>query len=293
MTTPVIITVAITGAVPTKADNPAVPVTPDEQVASAIECFHAGATVCHVHVRDQDQRPSSDPARYAAVRDGIHETCPDMVVQMSTGGRGRSYEERFSCLELRPEMASLATGSVNFPDRIYDNPPDLVENSAGRMKDLGIKPEIEVFDLAMLYAAADLLRRNLLVPPPHVQLIMGIKNALPPRESVADFFVAELDQVMPGATWTFAATGRHQLEANRWALARGGHLRTGLEDNIYFEKGRLAASNAELVARAAALCAEYGRHPATPAETREMLHLARTGPASPRHARRDETRHSP
>lgn len=273
MTTPAIITVAITGAVPTKADNPAVPVTPEEQVASAAECFQAGATVCHVHVRDRDQRPSSDPARYAAVRDGIRETCPEMVVQMSTGGRGRTYDERFSCLELRPEMASLATGSVNFPDRIYDNPPDLVENSAGRMKDLGIKPEIEVFDFAMLYAAAGLSRRDLLVPPPHVQLIMGIKNALPARESVADFFVTELDQVMPDSTWTFAATGRHQLEANRWALARGGHIRTGLEDNIYFEKGRLAASNAELVARAAALCAEYGRHPATPAETRELLHL--------------------
>lgn len=273
MTTPAIITVAITGAVPTKADNPAVPVTPEEQVASAVECFEAGATVCHLHVRDADQRPSADPARYAAVQDGLRDACPEMVVQMSTGARGRSQEERFSCLALRPEMASLATGSVNFPDRIYDNPPDLVEKAAGRMKELGIRPEIEVFDFAMLFAAADLMRRELLVPPGHVQLVMGIKNALPARESLVDSFVSELADVLPGATWTCAATGRFQLAANQWSLARGGHVRTGLEDNIYFERGRLASSNAELVSRAAGLCAGYGRHPASPAETRELLRL--------------------
>lgn len=274
MTTPAIITVAITGAVPTKADNPAVPVTPEEQVASAIECFEAGATVCHLHVRDADQRPSADPALYAAVRDGLRDACPELVVQMSTGARGRSQQERFSCLELRPEMASLATGSVNFPDRIYDNSPDLVEDQARRMKELGVKPEIEVFDFAMLYAAADLARRELLVQPLHVQLVMGIKNALPAREPLVDTFVSELADVLPGATWTCAATGRFQLAANRWSLARGGHVRTGLEDNIYFERGRLASSNAELVSRAAGLCAEFGRHPASPAETRELLKLS-------------------
>jgi 3-keto-5-aminohexanoate cleavage enzyme len=277
MTDAAIISVAITGAVPTKDDNPAVPVTPEEQVASAVEAFHAGATVCHVHVRDEEQRPSSDPARYAAVRAGIAEQCPEMVVQFSTGARGRSIEERFSCLDLRPEMASFATGSVNFPDRIYDNPPDVVEEVAQRMRDLGIKPEIEAFDLAMLYKAADLRGRGLLPTPPHVQLVMGVKNALPAREPLADFFAAEVRDLLPGATWTCMGTGRFQLEANRWALARGGHVRTGLEDNIYYEKGRLAASNAELVARLAGLCTEYGRHPATPAETRRLLHL---GPAA-------------
>jgi uncharacterized protein (DUF849 family) len=196
-----------------------------------------------------------------------------MIVQLSTGARGRSQHERFSCLELRPEMASLATGSVNFPDRIYDNPPDLVDEVAGHMKELGIKPEIEVFDFAMLYAAAGLLRRGLLQPHPHVQLVMGIKNALPARETLVDFFDSELRELLPHATWTCAATGRHQLEANRWALNRGGHVRTGLEDNLYFEKGRLAASNAELVARVAALTYEYDRHPASPTETRNLLSL--------------------
>jgi 3-keto-5-aminohexanoate cleavage enzyme len=277
MTTPAMITVAITGAIPTKADNPAVPVTVEEQVVSAVEAFDAGATVCHVHVRDDDQRPSSDPERYGAVRDGIHAERPEMIVQFSTGGRGRTQEERFACLELRPEMASLATGSVNFPKQVYDNPPDLVERMAGRMVKWGIKPEIEVFDLAMLYTTASLIDRGLLVSPPHIQLVMGVGNALPSREPLVDFFHSELRALVPEATWTCAGIGRGQLTANHWALARGGHVRTGLEDNLYYEKGRLAESNAELVARVAKLCGEYGRHPATPEETRRLLHL----PAQP------------
>ncbi|MQA11657.1 MAG: 3-keto-5-aminohexanoate cleavage protein [Pseudonocardiaceae bacterium] len=273
MTTPAIITVAITGAVPTKADTPAVPVTPPEQVASAVEAFDAGATVCHVHVRDDDERPSSDPDRYEAVRAGIAEARPEMVVQLSTGARGRSISERFSCLELRPEMASFSTGSVNFPHGIYDNPPEVVEDVAKRFLDMDIKPEIEVFDLAMLYKAADLLAHDQLRAPLHVQLVMGVKNALPPRPSLVDFFARELAELAPGATWSCMGTGRFQLEANRWALERGGHIRTGLEDNIYYEKGRLATSNAELVERGAKLCTEYDRHPATPEETRRLLHL--------------------
>ncbi|MQA63561.1 MAG: 3-keto-5-aminohexanoate cleavage protein [Actinophytocola sp.] len=273
MTTPVIITVALTGAVPTTADNPAVPVTPRQQIESAVEAFDAGATVCHLHVRDDDERPSSDPDRYQEVREGIAARCPQMVVQFSTGARGRTVEERFSCLAMRPEMASFSTGSVNFPAGIYENPPDVVERIAKEMLDLGIKPEVEVFDLAMLYKAADLHDRGLLATPPHIQLVMGIKNALPPRESLVEFFVTELGELIPGATWTCMATGRHQLEANRWALARGGHVRTGFEDNIYFSKGRLASSNAELVTRAVELCAEFERHPATADETRELLTL--------------------
>jgi 3-keto-5-aminohexanoate cleavage enzyme len=224
-------------------------------------------------VRDEDQRPSSDARRYGEVRDGIRAERPEMVVQFSTGGRGRTQEERFSCLELRPEMASLATGSVNFPKQVYDNPPELVERMAARMLDWQIKPEIEVFDLAMLYTAANLVDRQLLAVPPHVQLVMGVRNALPPRESVVDFFVSELRALIPPATWTCAGIGRAQLTANHWALARGGHVRTGLEDNLYYEKGRLAESNAELVARVAALCAEHDRHPATAEETRRLLHL--------------------
>jgi 3-keto-5-aminohexanoate cleavage enzyme len=273
MTTPAIITVAITGAVPTTKDNPAVPVTPERQVESAVEAFRAGATVCHVHVRDADERPSSDPRLYEEVMVGIQERCPEMIVQLSTGARGRSIQERFSCLDLRPEMASFSTGSVNFPHGIYDNPPEVVEEVAQRLIDLGIKPEIEVFDFAMLYKAGELFKNGLLASPPQIQLVMGIKNALPPREPVVDFFVSELHDLMPQATWTCMGTGRFQIEANRWALARGGHVRTGMEDNIYASKGRLASSNAELVSLAVDLCPEYDRHPASAAETRELLRL--------------------
>ena len=273
MTTPAIITVAITGAVPTTKDNPAVPVTPERQVESAVEAFDAGATVCHVHVRDANEAPSADPELYEQVQTGIRERRPEMVVQLSTGARGRTIKERFSCLALRPEMASFSTGSVNFPHGIYDNPPDVVEDMAQRLIDLNIKPEIEVFDFAMLYKAVELLKQGLLIHPPHIQLVMGIKNALPPRESVVDFFTAELRELIPEATWTCMGTGRFQLQANGWALARGGHVRTGFEDNIYVGKGQLASSNAELVTRAVDLCPQYDRHPASPTETRELLHL--------------------
>jgi uncharacterized protein (DUF849 family) len=275
VTTPAVITVAITGSVPTKDDNPALPVEPAEQVESAHAAFEAGASVCHVHVRDPDQRSSSDPELFRQVRDGLLEHCPGMIIQFSTGARGREAEERILPVEmLRPDMASLATGTVNFPTGIYENAPDLVEDYARRMLELGVKPEVEVFDMAMLYAAADLVERGLLVLPLHMQLVLGLRNALPAREQLVDFFVSELGEVLPGATWVCAAIGRRQLDANRWSLARGGHARTGLEDNVYYDRGRLAASNAELVERVAELCAEYDRHPASPVEARELLGVA-------------------
>ncbi|MGH6962481.1 MAG: 3-keto-5-aminohexanoate cleavage protein, partial [Dongiaceae bacterium] len=174
----------------------------------------------------------------------------------------------------RPDMASLATGSVNFATMIYENPPDLIDELAMQMRDLDIKPEVEIFDLAMLYNARALVDRGLLKPPAHVQFVMGIPNALPARERMLDFLIEELADQLPGATWTAAAIGRHQLTANHWALERGGHARTGLEDNVFFDKGRLAASNAELVARVADLCGQYDRHPATPTEARQLLGLA-------------------
>ena len=272
MTSPAVITVAITGSVPTQDDNPALPVEPAEQVESAHAAFEAGASVCHIHVRDADQRSSSDPELFRQVRDGLREHCPGMIIQFSTGARGRAAEERIRPVEmLRPDMASLATGTVNFPTGIYENDPELVDDYSRRMLALGVKPEVEVFDLAMLYAAADLVERGLLVLPLHLQLVLGLRNALPAREQLVDFFVSELGEVIPGATWVCAAIGRRQLDANRWSLSRGGHARTGLEDNIYYERGRLAASNAELVGRVAELCAEYDRHPASPAEARELL----------------------
>jgi uncharacterized protein (DUF849 family) len=273
MTEPCIITAAITGSVPRKEDNPAVPVTVSEQIESTHEAFEAGATIAHLHVRDEQQRPSSDPEKFAALQEGVRKHCPGMIVQLSTGGRGRAPEERGGMLYLRPEMASLATGSVNFPNIIYENHPDLVHDLAQTMLDYDIKPEIEVFDLAMLYTAHQMAEAGMLRRPVHVQFVFGLKNALPARREILEFEVAQLRALMPDATWTAAGIGRSQLEMNRWTLEMGGHCRTGLEDNVRFDKSRLAASNAELVARLAGLCGEYGRHPATPDEARQILSM--------------------
>ena len=273
MSTPAIITVAITGAVPTKADNPAVPLTPSEQIEATRAAYEQGASLVHLHVRNDDGSSSSDPVRFAKVQEGIRRHCPGMIIQFSTGGRGRAQSERAAPLHLRPDMASLATGSVNFATQIYENHPELIVAMAQIMLDAGIKPEIEVFDLAMLYTTRSLVERGLIAPPPHVQFVLGIPNALPARRRLLEFAVSELEELMPDATWTAAGIGRHQLEVARWALELGGHVRTGLEDNLKYDRTRLANSNAELVAQAAALCAHYGRHPATPSEARAILNL--------------------
>jgi len=270
---PCVISVAITGSLPTKEQNPAVPIAPDEQIESTHQAFEAGAALVHIHVRDDSGRPSSDVERFAAVQAGVKKHCPGMIVQFSTGGRGRGLAERGSMLHLRPDMASLATGSVNFPTSIYENPPDFVEALAREIARHDAKPEVEIFDVAMLYTAVEMVKTGLLAAPPHVQFVLGLKNALPARRELLEFLVRELHELLPGATWTAAGMARHQLTVNHWALELGGHCRTGLEDNIRFDQTRLAASNAELVARVAGLCAEHGRTVATPAEARRLLGL--------------------
>lgn len=277
MSAPCIITVAITGSVPRKRDNPALPVTVAEQIESTHEAYEAGAALVHVHVRDDNENPSSDPEKFARLQEGVAKHCPGMIMQFSTGGRGRAMEQRGAMLYLRPDMASLATGSVNFPTIVYENPPDFVRSLAKTMLDFGIKPEIEVFDLAMLYNTADLVADGLIADPPHVQFVFGVKHALPARREILDFEVAQLNKLLPRATWTAAGIGRNQLEVNRWALEMGGHCRTGLEDNVRWDRHTLAPSNAALVRRVAELCAEYGRPVATPAQARAMLGLRAMG----------------
>jgi 3-keto-5-aminohexanoate cleavage enzyme len=273
MSNPCIITVAITGSLPRKEHNPAVPISVEEQIASTREAYEAGASIVHVHVREADQSSSSDPAKFEAVLNGVREQCPGMIVQFSTGGRGRAAHQRGAMLYLKPDMASLTTGSVNFPNMIYENPPELIDELARDMLTYQVKPEIEVFDLAMLYTAIRMAKAGELVKPMHVQFVFGLLNTLPPEKDILEFEVAQLKKLAPDATWTAAGIGRSQLQINHWALEMGGNCRTGLEDNIRFDKNRLAASNAELVKRVADLCKEYGRRPATPAEARQILSL--------------------
>ena len=273
MTKPCIITVAITGSVPRKENNSAVPITIAEQVESTQAAFEAGAALAHVHVRKDDQTPTSDPDRFARLLEGLRKHCPGMIVQFSTGGRSGKGSERGGMLHLGCDMASLSTGSCNFPTIIYENHPDLVRELAEKMMQHDVKPEIEVFDLSMLYQALRMADEGLLKKPLHVQFVLGVKNALPCIRQAFDFMVNEVQRLAPEATWVAAGIGRHQLEVNRWCLERGGHCRTGLEDNIRWDETRLAASNAELVGRVAELCGHYGRHPASAAEARKILGL--------------------
>jgi 3-keto-5-aminohexanoate cleavage enzyme len=274
MTTPCIITVAITGSLPQKADNPAVPITVQEQIESTHEAFEAGASLVHLHVRNDDGSPTSSPERFARVMAGIRQHCPGMIIQFSTGGRSGAGRERGAHLELRPDMASLATGSVNFPSRVYDNAPDLVDWLAGQMRAYGIKPEVEAFDLSMLMQAARMEREQTIQGPLHVQFVMGIKNAMPVDREVFEFYVHTLKRLSPQATWTGAGIGRDQLTLARWSLELGGHCRTGLEDNVRLDRNSLAPSNAALVAAVRQMCEAHQRPVATAAQARMLLGLA-------------------
>ena len=277
---PVVIAVAITGSVPRKKDNPAVPITPAEQIESTHEAYEAGASLVHIHVRNDDESSSSDPARFAAVRAGIRAHCPGMIVQFSTGGRGRDPAQRSSALYLKPDMASLSTGSVNFPTIVYENHTSLVTDLARTMQANGIRPEIEIFDLSHLHAARRLVEAGLMDARAHVQFVMGVENALPAQERLLDILLGELRHLLPQATWTAAGIGREQARVMEWALARGADaVRTGLEDNIRVTRERLAASNAELVGLAVEAVARHGRRVASPQEARRIL-LPAPGQAS-------------
>jgi 3-keto-5-aminohexanoate cleavage enzyme len=274
MSQPCIISVAITGSLPRKSDNPAVPITIAEQVESTQQAFEAGATLAHVHVRNDDQTPSSDPEKFGRLLEGLRQHCPGLIVQFSTGGRSGADKERGGMLPLKPDMASLATGSCNFPTRVYDNSPQLVDWLASEMLEYGVKPEIEAFDLSMIFKAVEMGRTGKIKGPLHVQFVMGVKNAMPVDRPSFEFYIATLKRLAPDATWTGAGIGRDQLLLNQWSIELGGHCRTGLEDNVRLDKNTLAKSNAELVQRVANLCGEHGRPVATVQQARKLLSLA-------------------
>ncbi|NCO86229.1 MAG: 3-keto-5-aminohexanoate cleavage protein [Rhodobacterales bacterium] len=274
MTTPCIICVAITGSLPRKADNPAVPVTVSEQVESTHAAYEAGAAIVHAHVRNEDETPSADPEKFARLKEGIETHCPGMIIQFSTGGRSGAGRARGAMLGLRPHMASLSVGSNNFPTRVYENPPDLVDWLAARMLEHGVKPEIEAFDLSHIFKAAEMAARGQLAGRPYVQFVMGVRNAMPADRDVFDFYVRTVNRFWPGAPWCAAGIGAAQITLNEWAVAAGGHARTGLEDNVRLDRATLAPSNAALVRRVVDLCARHDRPVATPAQARSILGLA-------------------
>lgn len=273
MSDPCILCVAITGSVPTKAANPAVPISVEEQIESTHEAFEAGASICHAHVRNADQTPSSDPEKFARLKEGLQKHCPGMIIQFSTGGRSGAGQARGGMLPLRPDMASLSVGSNNFPTRVYENPPDLVAWLAGEMQTYAVTPEIEAFDLSHILHAIRLHEADLLFGGLYVQFVMGVKNAMPADKEVFDFYVHTMKTRAPQANWCAAGIGPAQIEVNEWAIAAGGHTRAGLEDNVRLDRDHLAPSNAALIRRAAALCDKYERPVATWQQAREILKL--------------------
>lgn len=272
---PCIICVAITGSLPTKANNPAVPITVSEQVESTQEAFEAGATIAHCHVRDDEGKPTSDPDRFARLMEGLHKHCPGMIVQLSTGGRSGAGQARGGMLPLRPDMASLSVGSNNFPTRVYENPPDLVDWLASEMLRHGVKPEIEAFDLSHIFKAKEMQTKGQLAGTPYVQFVMGVKNAMPADRHVFDYYIDTVKRLFGAdAPWCAAGIGPAQIVLNDWAVSSGGHARTGLEDNVRLDRDRLAPSNAALVQRVVDLCHRYERPVATWQQARAILGLS-------------------
>jgi 3-keto-5-aminohexanoate cleavage enzyme len=270
---PCIICVAITGSVPTKAANPAVPISVEEQIESTQEAFEAGASICHAHVRNDDETPSSDPEKFARLKEGLEKHCPGMIIQFSTGGRSGAGKTRGGMLPLAPDMASLTVGSNNFPTRVYENPPDLVDWLSAEMREYKIKPEIEAFDLSHIHHAVKMNADDRIPGKLYIQFVMGVKNAMPVDRDVFDYYVKTVKRLAPDAQWCAAGIGKDQITLNDWAVSAGGHARTGLEDNVRLDRETLAPSNAALVKRVVELCEKYERPVATWQQAREILEL--------------------
>lgn len=270
---PCILCCAITGSVPTKAANPAVPISISEQVESCQEAVEVGASILHLHVRNDDETPTSDPEKFGRLKEELEKHCAGAVIQFSTGGRSGAGAERGGMLTLKPDMASLTVGSNNFPTRVYENPPDLVDWLASEMRKYEIVPEVEAFDLSHILQAAKMHKEGKLYGKLYVQFVMGVKNAMPVDKHVFDFYVETMNRIAPDAPWCAAGIGSGQIIVNEWAIASGGHTRAGLEDNVRLDRETLAPSNAALIKRAADLCKKYERPVASFAQTREILGL--------------------
>ena len=265
-----IITCAITGAETTREQNPNLPTTPDEQAQAAYDCWKAGASIIHLHVRDDEGRPSQSVDRFRDAMSKIKKKCP-VIVQISTGGAvGEKIEKRAEPLSLKPEMASLNTGSINFGDEVFMNLPNDVEFLAKRMMELKIKPEIEVYDYGMLEYSLKLLRKGVIQSPAHFQFVLGTGHGI---SGEARNLCRMADTLPERCSWTAAGIGRYQLPVAAQSMVMGGHVRVGLEDNIYFNKGVLAQSNAQLVQRVSDLAKTLQRDVATVDDTREILGL--------------------
>lgn len=265
-----IITAAICGAEVTKEHNPNVPYTVEEIGREAESAYKAGASIIHLHVREDDGTPTQDKARFKACIDEILKRCPDVIIQPSTGGAvGMTDEERLQPTELGPEMATLDCGTCNFGgDEIFVNTENTIKNFGRLMIERGVKPEIEVFDKGMIDYAIKYAKQGFIKEPMHFDFVLGVQMAATVRD--LSFMV---DSIPAGSTWTVSGVGRHEMPLAAVGIAMGGHVRVGFEDNVYIEKGVLAKSNGELVEKVVRIAKELGREIATPDEAREILGL--------------------
>ncbi len=274
MSPPIIITAAVTGSVTAASDSAYLPVTHDAIVEAAVASSRAGAAVIHLHARRADGEPTQDANEFRELVRRIRETGCEAILNLSTGSAGgrASLDERLDCLELRPEMATLDCGSMNFGDeRVFANPFHWLRTAAGRMRELGVRPEIEVFDTGMIANGLRLIEEGLIDGPGVWQLCLGVRGGAPADLATVAHMLSRLPL---GAQWSVLGVGRHQLPVNLISLGFGGHARTGLEDNIYFRRGELATSNRQLVARLVALAAACDRPVATPDEARALLGIS-------------------
>lgn len=267
-----IITACICGAEVTKENNPAVPYTVEEIAREAKSAYDAGASIIHLHVRDDDGTPTQSRERFKECMDAIYAVCPDVIIQPSTGGAvGMSNEERLAPTELKPEMATLDCGTCNFGgDEIFVNTENMIKAFAERMNENGIKPEIEVFDKGMIDMAIRLGKKGYINKPMHFDFVMGVNGGISGEPRDLLFMV---ESIPAGSAWTVSGVGRFEYPMVTMGILMGGHVRVGFEDNVFLEKGVLAKSNGEMVEKVVRIAKELGREIATPKEAREILGL--------------------
>ena len=270
-----IITAAITGSRTPKEKSPYIPITPEEIADSAIEAVKAGASIVHIHVRDLETKLGTQDAElYKKVLDKLYSEVNPIVSLTTSGipGRNLGYEDRFIPLQFKTELASYDAGSINVNDGVFLNPPDFLEKLALKMKEVGVKPELEAFDTGMIEYCKILAERGLLEYPLHFQFVLGVKGGA----SATPKALLYMTELLPeDSTWSVIGIGKGELPMVMMGILLGGHVRVGLEDNIYYSRGRLAKSNAELVSRVVRIANEYGREIATPDEAREILKIRR------------------
>lgn len=269
---PLIVSVATTGSWPTREHTPYVPLTPEEIATAAVDCWREGAAIVHIHVRDSRGAVSLNKDLFREAMELIRAAGCDIIINFTTsGGVGQlPDEERLNPLDLKPELASFDAGSINFRDKVFVNSAAFLERLAQRMLETGVKPEIECFDTAMIANALDLAERGLIKPPLYFQFVLGVPGG---ARATAKQLLHMVELIPPGSPWSVCGIGPHQLPLNTLAIAMGGHTRTGMEDNIYYRKGELAKSNAQLVARVVRIARECEREIASPGEARKILGL--------------------